>query len=121
MSEIKAGITHIITVMETVLAVGSDIAGSLTDGKLTLSETLALSKHIPGALSAIKAAPDLPAELSDLDEDERAQIIAHFADKFTLPNDELELRVERLFGIAVNLSEQIVETVGLVKAFRSKE
>lgn len=120
MSESKAGIKNIITVMETVLAVGSDIGSAMTDGKLTLAETLALSKHIPGAIGAIKAAPDLPAELSDLDDEERAQIIAHFADKFDLPNEELEQRVKRLFGIAVNFSKQIVETVALVKAFRSK-
>jgi hypothetical protein len=117
----KAGIQSIITIMDTVLAVGIDVAAALNDKKLSFAETLGMSKHIPGAIAAIKVARDLPAELSDLDDAERTEIIAHFAEKFDLPSDELEQRVERLFGIAVNLAEQIAETVELVKDFRSKE
>jgi len=120
MSEPKVGIDHVIIVMDFVLAVGTDVAVALDDKKLSLSEALSLSKEIPGAIAAIRAAPDLSAELADLDDEERAQIIAHFAEKFSLPNADIEQRVEKLFSIAVNLAEQIVETVALVKEFRAK-
>jgi hypothetical protein len=121
MEQRKAGIDGIVVVMDLILDIGTDIAAALEDKKLSLPETIALSKHIPGAIGAIKAAPDLPAELADLDDEERAQIIAHFAERFSLPSAEMEQRVERLFGVAVNFGEQIVETVELVKEFRAKE
>lgn len=116
----KVGIDHIITVMDGILAIGTDLATALEDGKLSMVETIGLSKNIPAAIAAIKAAPDLPAEIRDLDDEERAQIIAHFSEKFDLPNDELEQRVEKLFAISVNVAEQAVEIVGLVKEFRKK-
>lgn len=117
----KAGIDGIVTVMDTILDVGMDIAKAMDDKKLSLPETIALSKHIPGAIGAVKAAPDLPAELLDLDNEEREQIIAHFAEKFDLPNDEVEKRVERLFRVAVNLSVEIAEVVEIVKDFRADD
>jgi hypothetical protein len=56
----------------------------------------------------------------DLDDAERTEIVAHFADKFSLPNDEVEQRVERLFGVAVNLAREAVEVAAIVKEFRAK-
>jgi len=116
----KSGIEHIVVVMDSVLAIGTDIAVAMEDGKLSLAEILGMSKDLPGAIGAIKAAPDLPAELSDLDDAERDQIIAHFADKFELPKHEVEQRVERLFRVAVNFAEQIAETIAIVKEFRKQ-
>jgi hypothetical protein len=116
----KKGTEHIIIVMDSVLAIGTDIHDAMADGKITLPEILGMSKDLPGAIAAIKAAPDLPGELSDLDDAERDQIIAHFADKFELPNHEVEKRVERLFRVAVNFAEQVAETIAIVKEFKAK-
>ena len=121
MSTDPKGIKSIIVVMDTILDIGADIAAAMDDKQLSLSEGLSLGKHIPGAIAAIKSAPDLPGELQDLDDEERAEIISHFANKFDLPNDQIEARVEKLFAVAVNLSIEVVEIVGVVKAFRSKE
>ena len=122
MSEEKAklGTKSIVVVMDAVLAIGTDIHDAMADGKITLPEILGMSKDLPGAISAIKAAPDLPGELADLDDAERDQIIAHFAEKFSLPNADVEQRVERLFRVAVNFAEQVAETVAIVKEFRAK-
>jgi hypothetical protein len=119
MSTDPNGVRSIIIVMDTILDIGTDIAAALDDKKLSISEGLSFSKHIPGAIAAIKAAPDLPGELKDLDAAEREEIIAHFAGKFDLPNDQIEDRVEKLFAVAVNLSIEVVAIVDVVKAFRA--
>ena len=84
-----------------------------------LEDLLTNTMFSPAAIGAIKVAPDLPGELMDLDDEERKQIVAHFADKFDLPNDEIEQRVERLFSVAVNLSVEVVAVIGIVKDFRA--
>jgi hypothetical protein len=116
----KVGIESLLELMDAVLAVGADVTVALDDGKLSLTESLGLAKHVPGILRAVKAAPGIPGELMDLDDAERTEIVAHFADKFSLPNDEVEQRVERLFGVAVNLAREAVEVAAIVKEFRAK-
>ncbi len=121
MSEKKVGIDSTILIMETMVAIGTDIGKALDDRKLSLAESLAMVKHAPALLGMIKAAPQLPAELKDLDADEREAVVAHFCEKFDLPNEQIELRVERLFSVAVNLSVEIVEIIDIVKEFRAKD
>ena len=118
MSE-KVGIVNTIVVMDALLSVGGTIAEGLQDdGKFGIADSIKLAKNIPETLSAIHAAKEMPTELRDLDDEERAQIVAHFADKFDLPNDDLEERLERAFRVAVNLSAEVVEIVDLAKEFR---
>ena len=117
--ESSVGVENIIVVMEAAIAVGMDIADALEDGKFGWADTIGLAKNIPDVVSAAKAAKELPDELRDLDDEERDEIVAYFADKFDLDNDELEEKLERVFSVAVGLAGEVVEIIDLVKAFRS--
>ncbi|MBN2684955.1 MAG: hypothetical protein JXR40_06720 [Pontiellaceae bacterium] len=95
---VKAGVEYAIIVMYAVIGVGCNVANALEDGKFGFSDSIGLLTKLPQIISAVNEAKEMPAELSDLDDAERAQITAHFAEKFDLPNDVLEKRMERVFS-----------------------
>jgi hypothetical protein len=117
MSE-KKGIMNIIVVMDALIAIGMDVAEALEDKKLSWLEGVGLANNVPAVFGAINAATELPDEFRDLDDAERDHIVAHFAEKFDLPSDELEEKLERVFAIAIGLGAQVVEIVDLVKDWR---
>jgi hypothetical protein len=117
----QIGIDSTILTMETAIEIATDIGKALDDKKLSLSESLAMVKHIPSVISLIKGAPQLPAELKNLSADEREVIVAHFADKFDLADDAAEARVEQLFRTVVVLAAETVAVIDLVKSLRTKE
>jgi hypothetical protein len=117
----QVGIDSTIMTLEVAIEIGADIAKALEDRKLDLGESLGLVKHIPSLVSLIKGAPQLPAELKDLDAEEREAIVAHFAEKFELADKEAEARVEQLFRTVVVLAAETVAVIELVKEFRQKK
>jgi hypothetical protein len=117
----QVGIDSTILTLETVIEIGADIGKALEDRKLDLGESLGLVKHIPSVVGLIKGAPQLPAELKDLDAEEREAIVAHFADKFDLADDAAEARIEQLFRTVVSLATETVAVIELVKDFRQKK
>jgi len=122
MDEVKkqVGIDSTVLILETMLEIGTDISKALEDHKFSATEALAMVKHIPALLGMIKAAPQLPAELKDLDSDEREQIVAHFAAKFELTDRDAEARVELLFRSVIVLATEVVHVVETVKTFKAK-
>lgn len=116
--ENKQGVENTIILMDAVIGIGMDVAEVLEDKKVSWIEGVGLANNIPNVMRAINAAKELPAELRDLDDAERDQIVAHFAAEFDLPSEELEEKLERVFAVAVGLGSEVMSIVDLVKDFR---
>ncbi|MFA5688593.1 MAG: hypothetical protein WC959_05555 [Kiritimatiellales bacterium] len=116
-TEEKVGIDSILEAMDFTLELGGDLDKKLDDGKLSAVEAMQLTAHLPAALRVVKSAKNIPAELQDLDDDERKQIVAHFAKKFELSDKDAEVLAERLFENMLNLAKDVTESISIGKDF----
>jgi len=105
--------------LKEIIALGGDVtfgfARSLEDGKLSFQD---LPNFLPAArtlLPAIKDIDQVDDEFADLDDSERAELIAYFADRFDLPSDEVERVIEKLFRVGLDLADVIGDVAGLLK------
>ncbi len=55
--------------------------------------------------AAIKGIGDVSAEFGDMDETERAEIIAFVKDEFDLPDDEVEEFIEKVFRAGIYIAD----------------
>jgi len=69
------------------------------------------------ALTSLQPAK-LLAELKDLDDAEKAQLLTSFKAKFDLTNDEVEAKVEGALGLAVKTEALVEEIIGFAKSFK---
>jgi len=86
-------------------SMGEAIADSYADGKISIMD----AGHFIGVFSKIGPAldglADIPAELSDLDDAEIADIMAYCAEEFDIADDELEEKIEIAFKIGLNIAK----------------
>lgn len=96
----KFGIANLM-IVTTVLASLGNIAGkSMEDGKVDGKDLALLPEAVMIFPLAVQAEwTELVPEATDLDEAEQAQLLAHFKEKFNIPQDDLETKIEDVLGI----------------------
>ena len=102
------GTEHVIKVISFGTELGDAIKDSLADdGKITGLEYVKIVKKAVPVVAIVKNIKGFLNELGELDADDKATILAHFKEKFDLPDDEVEMKVEKGFKLAMDLVEYI--------------
>lgn len=86
-----------------VINIAEGIDAAFEDGKLSLSEALAIGvSAVPGGAAVWAARAELIEELKDLDAAEVAELEAFIATEFDIRNDAAELVVEKAISFVVS-------------------
>jgi len=115
-AEVRQGIQETKDVVKFVIRLGEAGAKSLEDGKFSVSD---LSNFInaAGALpAAIGGIGSVPAELKDMDVDERAELLAYIKEEFDIAEENIEAVVEKALTAVIGLFDLIKEIIALTKA-----
>lgn len=108
------GIQETKEVLAFALTFGSSLGKALKDGKINLADlpsfVLPLTK-LPLALGGIN---EVPAEIKDLSEEEKKELLAYVADNFDIENANVEAAV--VDGLALVLALHSYVTKYFVKA-----
>ncbi len=93
-------------------AIRSSLAG---DGKITISDAPKFLTPIRSAGKGIGGIQEVPKEISDLTEDELKDLTAFVSERFDIPNETLENKVENCLKYAGLLALSIKELYDLKK------
>jgi ActR/RegA family two-component response regulator len=107
----KLGIEHFKVLIDVGLEVPKKIAEITADGKVDLFEIIGLVPTATALVAVAKGWKDIVAEFKDLDDAERTQIHDYFAEKFTIPDKDVEAFVEDALSWALT-------TISLVQRFK---
>lgn len=88
-------------------ALGSAFSKAKDDGKITLDDAMLLVPLLGLAKEAIQDADQVVAELKDLDDDEKKEIIEEFKSAFDLKDDRLEEQVVLSIEIGLKLVQLV--------------
>ena len=114
--------TPSISVKETndllsfVGAFATTSAAVLQDGKVSFIELAAYFEAATLVKPAIDGIAQVPAELADLDDSEKALLVSNFADRFDLPNDKAEVLTEKGLELGLSIAQFIAEIRALKAA-----
>lgn len=81
-----------------LLQAGIDAA---KDGKVGVSDMVALFAALKEAPVALSGVDEIPAEMKDLTEQELHELVDFVKLKFDLPNDQIEAKIELAFDVAM--------------------
>lgn len=95
------GIKETKDVVRFGLSLGDALKRALEDGSINILDALKFLPVLKHLQEAIQGASKIPAELKDLDEAEKAELLAFFREEFDLSNDDLEAKIEA--GLQVGL------------------
>lgn len=101
------------TTLGFAIKFGMNIEDALAnDGKITWNELFSFVPTLLKVPALIKAVPDLKAEFTNLDEEEKADLADWLATELDLDNDKVEMYVEEAWKLLLALSAliQIRET-----------
>jgi hypothetical protein len=84
--------------LKDVVKAGLDIGEALSDG-IGIEDISALFS-LPDAIAGIT---DVPAEIADLDEAEKAELKQFVAENFDIPDDKLEVFIEGAISVVIDL------------------
>jgi hypothetical protein len=93
-----------ISELKDVVKFGIGVGEALADG-VQLSDLGALLE-LPNAISGISSVPE---ELSDLDDEERIELINYIRDEFDLPDEKVEEFVEDSLALVIAIHKLIVK------------
>lgn len=105
------GTDNLKKLIDLGLSVPKQLSVSLADG-FQFTDVFSFSDEVVELVRVVRSWKDVIAELHDLDQAERDELHAYFADKFDLPNDEVEHFVEDALAWAVT-------TIRLYERFRA--
>lgn len=97
------GIDNLKKLITVGLEVPSVIADITKDGKVTFFELFNILPVATELIAVAKSYKEIVDEFADLDDAEREELHAYFADKFDIPNDKVEDYVEDALEVAFNL------------------
>ena len=100
--ETKEFVAFALTLVQTGIEVAKD-------GKVGLSDVVALVSAMKDAPAAFIGAEKMPAELKDLDDAELAELMSYIKLKFDLPNDLIEAQIEVAFDVAAALAKALLK------------
>ena len=110
---IKKGIVETKEALDLILTLGNAIGMSLEDGKLGLADLTNFLGVIYLVGPAIGNYKLIAGEIMDLDDAEKVDLYAFVQNKFDIPQDELELKIE--IGLKC-----VIHLLDLVKLFQKK-
>jgi len=102
-------IKDIKEMMKFVINVTEGLVKTLEDGKFKLTEVVHFISSAQAAPAAFTGMSNIPAEFSDMDAQEQAELIAYVQEEFDIPNDSVEAFVEKAFAVAVSVAALIQE------------
>lgn len=85
------------------------VDGALEDGRITYFEILGFMGLIPGVRVAFEGVREVPAELKDLNENERYVLVETLRLRLRLRNAVTDALAERAFNLVLHLAEFINE------------
>jgi len=97
--------------MEFLLALHNGVQVSMEDGKINFFDLPNLVKPMLKLSAAMEGMKSIPAELSELDADEVAEIKEMFKSQFDLADDVLEAKIEEGLGALLMLGKFLGEVV----------
>ncbi len=83
----------------------SGLGAAAADGKLDFLDVAKLAPVLMRAGDAMSGMEMIPAELADLDAEEREELIAMFAAEFSWPEGEIEELIEKCMAAVGKLHE----------------
>lgn len=83
------------------LKLGNGLGASLEDGKLSFTDAPKFMDAMMAAPAAFQGISEVPAEMKDLDEAEKAELIAYAKTEFDIPQDKVEELVEEGLSLAI--------------------
>lgn len=107
--KIVVAVAAVGNVLEKFIAEQGGIVKRLSHLVSLGGEAIALTSLEPSKLAA---------EFKNIDDAEKAQLLASFKAKFDLSNDEVEAKVEGALGLAVKTESLVEEIVGFAKSFK---
>ena len=102
-----AGIDALKNAIGSTIKIAKTADLALEDGKVSIMEGVKLAMAGFSFWNAVKNVAQLKAEYLDLDEAEKAELIAYFAQEFDLKNDDTELLIEQVFAGLLQLGNLI--------------
>ena len=100
---------ELLSLVFSVVKVGK---GVMADGKIDLSDVITLTELLPYVIPAIDGAGNIPAELSDLSEQEAQELIAYVMLQISVDDVKARAIINSSFKCAFSVYE-------LVKAIKS--
>lgn len=97
----KFGINGLVLLVSIGLAFEEARKKTMADGKPEWHEASYFMSPLMQAFTGFNKLKDVPNEVKDLDDSERVELYNRIQNDFELPNDELELKIER--GLKVGL------------------
>lgn len=97
------GIETLKKAVDFGMKLGTDTGNALEDGKIDWTEYPILLSDLMGAGAVVKSGKDLKDEINELDPDEAADLKSYIAEKFDIPNDKLEAKIEAAINAVVAL------------------
>lgn len=99
----KEGVKEFKDVVRFGLKLGQALQGALEDGSINIMDALKFLPVLKELQSAVQGANKIPAELKDLDEKEKDELVAYFQKEFDLPNDAMEHMIEMSVQVGFSL------------------
>lgn len=88
----------------TIAKIGSKVDSSLADdGKISVSEGIGLGMSALGLIGVFKNIGEIKAELTNLDDAGKAELVEAFVEEFDIKNDDAEAKVEAGVEMLVTL------------------
>ena len=108
----KFGIEMIKKAIKFAMNLKMAITKSLEDdGKITGMEYWNIAMTMPGLIPIIKNIKEIEDEFYDLDDAETKELQEYFAEEFDIPNELIELRIEKAFNLVLALIDGVSDLI----------
>jgi hypothetical protein len=91
------------------LHLASAIKDAMDDGKMNILDFPKFFKVLKKLKPALDGIEMIPSELKDLDDAEKAELMAAFQDKFDIGNADLEAKIEMALDASLSLLRLVLD------------
>lgn len=92
----------------TILETGNKVIESIQDdGKIDFGEGISIAYKGIGLIGVFKSLPEIKEELKNLNTEQVNHLVEVFKEKFDLPNDEAEQKVEQGIEVLAQLAVMV--------------
>lgn len=104
------GVENIIKAVEFGFGVGDAIKKALADdGKIKGFEYFQIATSLWPGVGVIRNLEAIKQEFLEMDEDDKQEVIDHFAEDFDIPNDAVEAKIEKGFAMAIAIVDYVLD------------